>query len=79
MSDSTSLKTAAVPQSRIARLTGMGTLASRIAGNAIIESGKQLAKGQKQHASDVLLTEANIRHVADKLAKMRCAAMKCPP
>lgn len=76
MSDSTSLKTAAVPQSRIARLTGMGTLASRIAGNAIIESGKQLAKGHKPRASDVLLTEANIRHVADKLAKMRGAAMK---
>ena len=75
MSDS-KLKAAAVPQSRIARLTSMGTLAGRIAGNALIESGKQLAKGQKPRATDILLTEANIRSVADKLAKMRGAAMK---
>lgn len=76
MTNPSNLKSAAVPQSRLARLTGMGTLAGRIAGNALIESGKQLAKGQKPRASDVLLTEANIRQVADKLAKMRGAAMK---
>lgn len=76
MTDKTELKSAKVPQSRLARLSGMGALAGRIAGNALLESGKQLAKGQKPQLSSVLLTEANARQVADKLAKMRGAAMK---
>ncbi|MCO4757645.1 MAG: AarF/ABC1/UbiB kinase family protein, partial [Oceanospirillaceae bacterium] len=76
MTDKTELKAAKVPQSRLARLSGMGSLAGRIAGNVLLESGKQLAKGQKPQLSNVLLTEANARQVADKLANMRGAAMK---
>lgn len=70
------LKAAKVPQGRLARLSGMGGLAGRIAGNVLVESGKQLAQGQRPQLTDVLLTERNLTHLADKLAKMRGAAMK---
>jgi len=69
-------KSAPVPHRRSTRLVKMGALAGRIASNVLLESGKQLARGQKPALGDLLLTPANVGQVADKLADMRGAAMK---
>lgn len=69
-------RSAPVPSGRGSRLAKMGALAGRIAGNVLVESGKQLARGQKPVVSELLLTPANVSQVADKLATMRGAAMK---
>lgn len=67
---------AKVPKSRIARMTKLGSLASRIATGMLTEGVRQLAKGNRPKASDLLLTPANAIRVADQLAQLRGAAMK---
>ncbi len=76
MSTPTPVKSAAVPHSRLSRLTRLGSLAGRIAGNVLVEGGRQLATGQKPAMSALLLTPGNVQQLADKLASMRGAAMK---
>lgn len=66
----------AVPRSRISRLGRLGSLAGRVAGNMLIDGGKQLARGQRPAARDLLLTPSNMQQLANKLATMRGAAMK---
>ena len=65
-----------VPTSRLSRLAKLGGLASSIAGNVATEAARQLARGQRPRMEDLLLTPANAMKVADKLARMRGAAMK---
>ncbi|ALK10671.1 ABC1 kinase family protein [Blastochloris viridis] len=65
-----------VPSSRLSRLAKLGGLASSIAGNVATEAARQLARGQRPRMEDLLLTPANAMKVADKLARMRGAAMK---
>lgn len=65
-----------VPSSRFSRLASLGGLAGRLAGNIVLEGGKQLVKGQRPRVNELLLTRANIKQVADRLATMRGAAMK---
>lgn len=69
-------KPLAVPSSRLSRLTRLGGLASSIAGNVAAEAARQIARGQRPRIEDLLLTPANAVRVADKLARMRGAAMK---
>lgn len=69
-------KPLAVPSSRLSRLTRLGGLASSIAGNVAAEAARQIARGQRPRIEDLLLTPANAMKVADKLARMRGAAMK---
>lgn len=69
------LQSAAVPRSRLARLSKLGGLAGRVAGNMLVGS-KELIAGRKPVARDLLLTTKNLGHLADKLATMRGAAMK---
>lgn len=76
MSEKLKSTTASVPASRTARLLKMGSLAGRIATNVMVEGSKQLAKGQRPQSRDLLLTSANMKQVAEKLARMRGAAMK---
>lgn len=76
MKDSKPRPGRAVPRSRTARLANLGGLASRVAGNVLLEGSKQLASGQKPKLSELVLTPGNLKHLADKLAKMRGAAMK---
>ncbi|MFT6917279.1 MAG: putative unusual protein kinase regulating ubiquinone biosynthesis (AarF/ABC1/UbiB family) [Motiliproteus sp.] len=76
MSNPRDRKSAPVPQSRMSRLARMGSLAGRIAGNVIFESGRHLAQGKRPVMSDLLLTPNNLHQVADKLSNMRGAAMK---
>ena len=71
-----SKKQRAVPTGRIARLSRLGTLATRVAGNMLATGVSQLAKGERPVLKDLLLTPANAARITDQLAKMRGAAMK---
>ncbi|WP_299202445.1 AarF/ABC1/UbiB kinase family protein [uncultured Amphritea sp.] len=76
MDDLSSRKSVAVPKSRISRLSQLGSLAGRVAGNMLADGGKQLVQGRRPVIRDLLVTEKNLSHLADKLATMRGAAMK---
>ena len=58
------------------RISRMGSLAAGVAGAMAVNGLIQLGKGDRPTARDLLLTPANIRRIADELAKMRGAAMK---
>jgi predicted unusual protein kinase regulating ubiquinone biosynthesis (AarF/ABC1/UbiB family) len=68
--------TSAVPSGRWSRLARLGSLASGVAGGMLAEGARQLAQGKRPRLSDMLLTPANARRVADQLAQLRGAAMK---
>ena len=68
--------TMAVPSGRGSRLARLGWMATGIAGSMVAEGARQLAQGNRPKMSDLLLTPANARKVADQLAKLRGAAMK---
>ena len=67
---------AKVPSGRLSRLSKMGGLASRLAGNVLFEGAKQLSKGQSPKLQQLVMTPSNIGHVAEKLSQLRGAAMK---
>lgn len=69
-------KPVVVPAGRATRLVQLGGLVSGIAGRALADGIGQLARGRRPQISDLLLTPANARRVADQLAKLRGAAMK---
>jgi predicted unusual protein kinase regulating ubiquinone biosynthesis (AarF/ABC1/UbiB family) len=54
----------------------LGSLATGVAGAMLAEGARQLAQGNRPKMSDLLLTPANARRVADQLAQLRGAAMK---
>jgi len=66
----------AVPAGRLSRLARLGSLASGVAGGMLAEGARQLAQGRRPKISDLLLTPANARRVAEQLAQLRGAAMK---
>ena len=68
--------TMAVPSGRGSRLARLGWMATGIAGSMVAQGARQLAQGNRPKMSDLLLTPANARRVADQLAKLRGAAMK---
>ena len=65
-----------VPDGRWSRLARLGSLATGVAGGMLAEGARQLAQGKRPRISDLLLTPANARRVADQLAQLRGAAMK---
>ncbi|WP_435806159.1 ABC1 kinase family protein [Shewanella psychromarinicola] len=67
---------AKVPTSRLSRLSKMGGLASRLAGNVLFEGVKQFSQGKSPSMQQLMMTPTNIGHVADKLSQLRGAAMK---
>ncbi|MGB0846477.1 MAG: ABC1 kinase family protein [Thiolinea sp.] len=67
---------ARVPSGRLSRLGRLGSLATTVAGGMLAEGARQIAKGNRPKASELLLTPANARRVADQLAQLRGAAMK---
>ncbi|WP_404973952.1 ABC1 kinase family protein [Vibrio campbellii] len=71
-----SAKERSLPTHRISRLSKFASLATRVAGNVIAEGTKQIAKGNKPKAKDLLLTPQNIARLTDQLAHLRGAAMK---
>ncbi|HDM8237278.1 ABC1 kinase family protein [Vibrio campbellii] len=71
-----SAKERSLPTHRISRFSKFASLATRVAGNVIAEGTKQIAKGNKPRAKDLLLTPQNIARLTDQLAHLRGAAMK---
>jgi predicted unusual protein kinase regulating ubiquinone biosynthesis (AarF/ABC1/UbiB family) len=65
-----------VPASRFSRLMQLGRLGSGIAGAVVGEGLRQIGTGNRPTASELLLTPANARRLADRLSEMRGAAMK---
>ncbi|MCA0936590.1 AarF/ABC1/UbiB kinase family protein [Vibrio alginolyticus] len=65
-----------LPTHRISRFGKFASLATRVAGNVLAEGTKQLAKGNKPKAKDLLLTPKNVTRLTDQLAHLRGAAMK---
>ncbi|SNY41686.1 Predicted unusual protein kinase regulating ubiquinone biosynthesis, AarF/ABC1/UbiB family [Arsukibacterium tuosuense] len=65
-----------VPTNRLSRFGGLASLATKVAGGMLAEGVRQLAQGNRPDSKTMLLTPANIKRVADKLAHMRGAAMK---
>lgn len=51
-------------------------MAGGIAGTMLVDGAKQWAQGKRPSVGDLLLTPANARKIADRLATMRGAAMK---
>jgi predicted unusual protein kinase regulating ubiquinone biosynthesis (AarF/ABC1/UbiB family) len=68
--------TVPVPSSRWGRLARLGGLATTVAGGMLAEGARQLGQGKRPKMSDLLLTPANVRRVADQLSQLRGAAMK---
>jgi len=66
----------AVPASRIGRLARLGGVASGIAGEAMLQGARRLARGERPQLPELILTPANARRLTDQLARMRGAAMK---
>ena len=70
-------RAAAVPSSRFFSRHGQPDRPGRrVAGNLVTEGSKQWMQGRRPALSELLLSRKNLEQVADKLARMRGAAMK---
>jgi predicted unusual protein kinase regulating ubiquinone biosynthesis (AarF/ABC1/UbiB family) len=65
-----------VPTGRLSRFSAFGQIAGGVAGGMIAEGAKRLARGERPHVSDLLLTPANATRVTEQLSRLRGAAMK---
>ena len=65
-----------VPTGRFSRFSAFGQIAGGVAGGVIAEGAKRLARGERPHMSDLLLTPANATRVTEQLSRLRGAAMK---
>ena len=72
----TEARATAVPDGRLSRLARLGSLATGVAGGMLAEGARQLAAGKRPKVSELVLTPANARRVAEQLAQLRGAAMK---
>lgn len=69
-------RTAPVPQRRLSRLLHLGGMAADVAGGMVAEGLRQLSRGNVPELNDVLLTPANAARAAERLSRLRGAAMK---
>jgi len=67
---------APVPQTRLRRLAGLGMAAGGLAAGAAAQGLKRLARGEAPDFRGALLSAPNAVRLAERLAKMRGAAMK---
>ena len=65
-----------VPTGRFSRFSAFGQIAGGVAGGVIAEGARRLARGERPHMSDLLLTPANATRVTEQLSRLRGAAMK---
>lgn len=65
-----------VPSARLARFAAFGQIAGGVAGGALGEGLRRLARGERPKLPDLLLTPANARTVTAHLSRLRGAAMK---
>ncbi|MEL7026681.1 MAG: AarF/ABC1/UbiB kinase family protein [Pseudomonadota bacterium] len=66
----------AVPSGRVSRLVGLGSMATGIMGNVMVNGAKELGRGNRPELRDLLITPSNLHRATEQLAKMRGAAMK---
>ena len=66
----------AVPEGAVTRFGRMGGMAVGVAGRMAVDGLRQYAQGKRPASRDLLMTPANMRRIADELARMRGAAMK---
>lgn len=71
-----SLKESRIPTSRFSRLWNYGTLGMGMGVGAINESFKRATGLSQESAGSVLLSEANVNRLVEKLSQMRGAALK---
>jgi len=67
---------APVPQTRLRRLAGLGMAAGGLAAGAAAQGLKRLARGEAPDFRGALLSAPNAVRLAERLARMRGAAMK---
>jgi predicted unusual protein kinase regulating ubiquinone biosynthesis (AarF/ABC1/UbiB family) len=65
-----------VPATRFGRLLGLGLAAGELVLGGVAEGVRRLAEGERLGAADALLSGANVRRLAQRLARLRGAAMK---
>ncbi|VDS09590.1 hypothetical protein PARHAE_02793 [Paracoccus haematequi] len=65
-----------VPSARLARLAAFGQIAGGVAAGVLGEGVRRLARGERPHLPDLLLTPGNAQKVAAQLSRLRGAAMK---
>lgn len=65
-----------VPQTRLRRLAGLGMAAGGLAAGAAAQGLKRLARGEAPDFRGALLSAPNAKRLAERLARMRGAAMK---
>lgn len=65
-----------LPSNRYNRLFRLGRLASGVAGSALSEGVKKLARGELPVAAEMILTPANATRISEQLSQMRGAVMK---
>lgn len=65
-----------VPGTRLSRLAALGQIAGGIAVGMAAEGASRLARGERPHLRDLILTPSNARKTAEQLSRMRGAAMK---
>ena len=65
-----------VTTTRLGRMAQLGQLVGGIAGGAVSEGAKRLARGQRPSVGDLLLTSSNMEKLTTRLSEMRGAAMK---
>ncbi|MEW5892520.1 MAG: AarF/ABC1/UbiB kinase family protein [Pseudomonadota bacterium] len=67
---------ARVPSHRASRLLHLGGLAAGLAGGMLAEGARRVARGELPEARALLLTPDNAARLAEKLSRLRGAAMK---
>jgi hypothetical protein len=67
---------AAVPQGRTRRLLHLGRAVGELAAGAAAEGVTRLARGERPALSQLMLTPANARRLAERLSQMRGRVMK---
>jgi aarF domain-containing kinase len=70
------VRTAAVPQGRTRRLLHLGRAVGEMAASAAANGALKLVHGQRPELSQLMLTPANARRLAERLSTLRGAAMK---
>ncbi|HWS76438.1 MAG TPA: hypothetical protein VN324_14975 [Quisquiliibacterium sp.] len=67
---------APIPQTRLRRLAGLGMAAGGLAAGAAAQGLRRLARGEAPDFRGALLSAPNAKRLAERLARMRGAAMK---
>ncbi|WP_333837017.1 ABC1 kinase family protein [Novosphingobium sp.] len=65
-----------VPSGRLSRLAAFGQLAGGLAGGAVAEGARRLARGERPALHELMLTPGNAARLTEQLSRLRGAAMK---